>query len=202
MTAASAVPIVLGPPATFELTGCGIERDADPARHPPYESVFRALDRLSADQTIRLTVDHDPEPMLEALDAARPAQFAWEPLMNGPVRWVGIIRRRHSDEQPIPVRRLSPRLARRVSEIDARSRLLEGLHSIAVDLIGPSDVAALPPRAAAWVDAAAAEAVEAAGDLSLARLVERLDAVLASAPPEVSRRLDAAIDSQGAGIIL
>ncbi len=201
MAATWSTPIPLGPPATVELRACGIEADVDRTRRPPYEAVFRALDSLAVDETARISVDHDPEPLLEALDAARPGEFVWEPLLQGPMRWVGVLRHRRPDERPIPVRRLSPRLARRVTATGARSRLTDEMRSIALDLIGPSDPAALPASAAAWVETAVAEAVEAVGDLSLARLVERLDSVLASAPPEIAHRVDAVLDCQEAGIL-
>lgn len=200
MTAEAIVPIVLGPPTTLELTSCGIESHDDPTRHPPYEPVFRTLDHLAVGETVRLAVGHDPEPMLEALDAARPGQFVWEPLLQGPTRWVGVLRRPRYDEQPAPVRRLSPLLARRVGTTNARNRLAGELRSIAIDLLGPSDPHTLAPEATTWVEQAADEAVLAIGDLSLAQLVERLDAILERAPTAVAGRLNAAADRQEAGV--
>ena len=49
--------------------------------------------------------------MLEALEASRPGQFRWDALLEGPASWVGLLRRLRPDEAPMPVRRLSPRLA-------------------------------------------------------------------------------------------
>ncbi len=97
-------------------------------------------------------------------------------------------------------RRLSPALVRRVGQTGARARLQRELRSIAIDLIGPRDGDVVGPEAAAWVDEVTEAAVAAVGDLSLGVLAERLDAVLAEAPGEVSRRLDSARARREAGI--
>jgi uncharacterized protein (DUF2249 family) len=192
--------IPLGPPVAVVLDGCGIEPAAGRTRRLPFEPVFRAADRLAPGEALRLSVDHDPEPLLEALDAARPYQFRWEPHLEGPAHWTGLLRRLRPDDDPAPVRRLSPRLARRVTAVAARARLERELRSIALDLLGPADPARLPAATRAWVDAATEEAIGAVRDLSLATLVERLDAVVATAPPDVMTRLDEAADRVAAGL--
>ncbi len=199
MTALDTV-IPLGPPAAIALDGCGIEPTSGRARELPFEPVFRAADRLAPGEALRLSVDHDPEPLLEALDASRPFQFHWEPLLDGPARWAGMLRRLRPDDDPAPVRRLSPRLARRVAVVEASARLERELRAIVLDLLGPADPARLPAATRAWVDGAADEAVGAVRDLSLATLVERLDAAVAAAPPEVVRQLDEALDRVSVGI--
>lgn len=194
-------PIPLGPPATVQFDRCGLEEDSAAVTQPPFEGIFRALDALAVGETMRLSVDHDPEPLLAAIESKRPREFRWEPLLRGPVRWVGLVRRWRADERSAPVRRLSPRLARRVSATEARARLGADLRSIALDLIGSPDPAALPPGPARWARDAADEAVAAVRDQSLSALVERLDAILATAPADVSHCLDEAADRQEAGLI-
>ena len=193
--------ILLGPPVAVMLDGCGIEATDGHAGQLPFEPVFRAADRLGPGEALRLSVGHDPEPLLEALDAARPFQFHWEPLLDGPVHWTGLLRRLRPDDDPAPVRRLSPRLARRVAAVAARARLERELRAIALDLLGPADPARLPAATRAWVDSATDDAVGAVRDLSLATLVERLDAVVATAPAEVVTRLDEAADRVAAGLV-
>ncbi|HET7026760.1 MAG TPA: DUF2249 domain-containing protein [Candidatus Limnocylindrales bacterium] len=191
--------IPLGPPAAVEFNACGVEHDT--VRHDrPFQSIFDALDALRTGEAVRLAVDHDPEPLLASLEARRPGGFRWEPLLTGPIRWVGLIRRVDTG-LPHTARALSPRLVRRVDHTRARARLEDQLRSIALDLLGPSDRELLPAESAAWVEEAADRAVEAVRDASLTVLVERLEASLAAAPPTVAERLEEATERQEAGIV-
>lgn len=198
---ASGEPIPLGPPVALALEGCGIEPDADRAHRLPFERVFRAADWLAPGEALRLTVDHNPEPLLAALDAARPLQFAWEPLLEGPDRWSGLLRRLGPGDDPVAARQLTSRLARRVAAVAARARLERELRLLALDLLGPADPARLTPDVRTWIDGATDEAVGAVRDLLLATLVERLDEALETAPPDVLARLEEAADRMAAGIV-
>jgi uncharacterized protein (DUF2249 family) len=191
--------IPLGPPAAVEFNACGVEHDTV-LHEPPFQAIFDALDELPTGQVIRLAVDHDPEPLLATLERRQPGRYRWEPLLTGPVRWVGLIRRAAIDD-PHTSRRLSPRLVRRVAETRARSRLDEDLRAIALDLLGPSDPAVLPAGPAAWVEDAAERAIESVRDDSLTALVDRLGAILADAPPAVADCLEEATARQEAGIV-
>jgi len=191
--------IRLGPAAAAEFTTCGVERDAHESR-PPFESIFEAADGLAPGRAVRLALDHDPEPLLEVLEARSPGRFRWEPLLSGPVRWVGLIRRQEPGSMPA-ARPRSPRLVRRLERTRARGRLEGELRAIAFDLLGPSTLDALPADAAAWVEEAADRAVDAVRDASLGVLVERLEAILADAPPAVADCLEEATARQEAGLV-
>ncbi len=56
-----------------------------PERH---STIFSKLDALSAGDSLRLLVDHDPVPLRYQLDAARPGHFNWEPVESGPEQWI------------------------------------------------------------------------------------------------------------------
>ena len=192
--------IPLGPPATIEFNACGVEEGIrSDAR--PFASIFEALGTLAPGEAVRLAVDHDPEPLLATVENRQPGRFRWEPMLTGPIRWVGLIRRVGASQALPAARPLTPRLVRRVARTRARARLAGDLRAIALDLLGPSDPHALPAESAAWVEEAADRAVEAVRDASLTVLVDRLEAIMAGAPPAVAERLEEAAARQEAGIV-
>ncbi len=202
--------IPLGPPAKLEVHHCGLERDAGafldratgrPASlplAPGHRPILDAIEGLPPGEAIRINVDHDPEPLLELIEATAPGRYGWEPLLEGPERWVGLLRRRAPGLTPT-ARRLSSRLARRASAIGARYRLDREIRAIALDLVGPSDAAGLSREAAAWVSAAADTGVGAVRDGSLTVLIGALERSLESVPPSVAAELDEAHGRQELG---
>ena len=94
---------------------------------------------------------------------------------------------------------LSPALARSLMRIGARSRIEGELRAIAIDLLGPYGSDELPAECAAWVHTTIETAVSGVGDSSLASLANALDTLLATAPPDVARRLDEARIRHDAG---
>lgn len=53
-------------------------------RHP---LIFARLDALQTGEALLLVNDHDPKPLRYQLQAERPAQFLWEPQVEGPEEW-------------------------------------------------------------------------------------------------------------------
>lgn len=53
-------------------------------RHP---QIFGALGALKAGESIRITSDHDPRPLLYQLATNYPGAFGWEYLEQGPDVW-------------------------------------------------------------------------------------------------------------------
>lgn len=98
-------------------------------------------------------------------------------------------------------RRLSPAVVRRVARIGARYRLDGELRHIAIDLLGVCPDDELPLEVSSWVQTATDSAVAGVRDMSLATLVEAIDALLAEAPPDVARRLNEAAIRHDVGII-
>jgi hypothetical protein len=94
----------------------------------------------------------------------------------------------------------SPWLARSLARTRARSRLEGHVRAIIVDLLGGSQPGELPNDCTEWLAAAVDAAVKPICDTSLAALTETLDAELASAPPEVARRLREAGARHDAGL--
>jgi hypothetical protein len=90
-------------------------------------------------------------------------------------------------------------VGRHVSRVAAWIRLEAELRSIAVDLLGSSDLDGLSPDCADWLAATTQAAVSDVCRAALDGLVEALDALLADMPPEVARRLDQARVRQDAG---
>lgn len=204
--------IPLGPPAKLEVHHCGLERDTGsfldratgrPAPlplSPGHRPILDAIEDLLPGEAIRISVDHDPEPLLELVEVTAPGRYGWEPLLEGPERWVGLLRRRSPDLAPA-ARRLSSPLARRASAIGARFRLEREMHAVALDLLGPGDAAGLSPRSAEWLATAAAAAVGSVRDGSLSVLIGALDRLLETAPPSVAAELDEARDRQEMGAL-
>ncbi len=233
-------PILLGPPAKLELQECGIKHrgrvpfpagelypargtrllSAD-ARHRP---VFDAIDRLQPGEAIRLNVDHDPAPLLEIVASKHPGRYSWEPLLEGPARWVGLLRRRPADrldlaegsrETAAPAApdprprttyeretvRLSSALERRATEVGAAVRLERELRNLTADLLGAYQPGDVSPETATWVATATEAAVRPVRDASLAALTRALDVLLEVAPPQVCRQLEKARERHETGLI-
>lgn len=53
-------------------------------RHP---RIFGALGALAQGQSLQITSDHDPRPLLYQLATNFPGQFGWEYLEQGPEVW-------------------------------------------------------------------------------------------------------------------
>lgn len=53
-------------------------------RHP---TIFGALGALVAGQSLQITSDHDPRPLLYQLATNAPGEFGWDYLEQGPVVW-------------------------------------------------------------------------------------------------------------------
>jgi uncharacterized protein (DUF2249 family) len=53
-------------------------------RHP---QIFGALGALTAGQSLQITSDHDPRPLLYQLATNLPGVFGWEYLEQGPEVW-------------------------------------------------------------------------------------------------------------------
>lgn len=203
--------IPLGPPVKLELHHCGLEHDAGSfldhetgrpsplALAPGHRPILDAVEGLVPGEAIRVNVDHDPEPLLELMETIAPARYGWEPMLEGPDRWVGLIRRRSPGLRPA-ARRLSAGLARRAVAVDARKRLEREIRAIALDLLGPTDAAGLSPECAAWLSAATDATVGAVRDGSLSVLIGALDRLLASAPRSVVSELDEARDRRDLGL--
>ncbi len=66
-----------------------------------FERIMGAYERLGADQTLELTVDHDPKCMYYTLRATRGDDaFGFEYLEDGPERWrVHVTKRSTSVEE-------------------------------------------------------------------------------------------------------
>jgi uncharacterized protein (DUF2249 family) len=64
-----------------ELDVCSLPRAQ---KHP---TIFRLLEELSLGETLRISNDHDPQPLRLALERSGPGAFAWEYLERGPDRW-------------------------------------------------------------------------------------------------------------------
>lgn len=204
--------ILLGPPVKLELRHCAVEHDggvllgrtaARRARRafvPGHRPILDAIEGLQPGEAVRINVDHDPEPLLGIIEETAPAQFAWEPLLEGPDRWVGLIRRRTTGLRSL-ARRLSPRLSRRATVIGAEGRLEHEIRALAIDLLGPAGPAELSPEAARWLSAAAETAVRAVRDGSLSILVAALDRLVEAAPPSVLAELDEARDRHDIGVM-
>ena len=94
----------------------------------------------------------------------------------------------------------SPALASRVGRVGARCRLAIELRSITIDLLGACVVDDLPPEVAAWVEETTGDVVSTVCDRSLRALIERLDSLLAGAPPDVADRLYEAAARRDAGV--
>lgn len=199
--------IPLGPPAKAEARHCGLEPDAGPpcstggglrsslALGPGRRPVLDAIDGLLPGEAIRINVDHDPSPLLEFVEVTAPGHYGWEPLLEGPERWVGLLRRRSPELASTP-RPLPSRLARRASAIGARLRLEREIRAIALDLLGPSEAAGLSTAASAWVSASAESVVGAVRDGSLSALLAALEGQLAVAPPAILSEL---VEASGRG---
>lgn len=71
-----------------------------PDRHPV---IFGRLDSLAPGDVLELVNDHDPVPLRYQLDAARPGQFSWQPVEEGPETWrIHITGRAHVvDARPV-----------------------------------------------------------------------------------------------------
>ncbi len=90
--------------AKRELEHCGLEYGARLARfvagqpieapQPGRRPILDALEELAPGESILVNVDHDPNPLLQIAELDHPSAYAWEPLLEGPVRWVGLITRR------------------------------------------------------------------------------------------------------------
>jgi uncharacterized protein (DUF2249 family) len=205
--------IPLGPPVRLELRHCALEHSdmfpslsGSPRRLRPaagadigHLPILDAIAELLPGEAVRISVDHDPEPLLQIVETNNPAVYAWEPLVEGPTRWVGLIRRRQSAETQ-SARRLSPQLARRASAVGARARLDREIRELAIDLVGPADPGELSPESAAWLSAATDAAVGAVRDGTLSVLVRALDTLLEAAPPEVGRELAMVRDRRDTGL--
>ncbi len=204
--------IALGPPAKVEIDHCGLERGAGsfldrttgrPASlplAPGHRPILDAIERLQPGEAIRINVDHDPEPLLELVEVTAPGRYGWEPLLEGPQRWVGLVTRRVPGLRPT-ARRLSSPLARRASAIGARYRLEREIRAIALDLVGPSDASGLSRETADWVSATADSVVGAVRDGSLTVLIGALERLLESVPPSVGAELDEAHARQDLGAL-
>lgn len=194
--------IRLGPPAKEDFVGCGLEHRSGTPRIPADDGpVLRAIDRLAPGEAVRLSLDHDPGPLLDIVAARHPGRYGWEPVFEGPARWVGLVRRRAADEPGGTIHRVSPRLVRRVGRVRAHARLEGELRAIASDLLGDLDGQPLPAEVADWVASATDSAVTAVRDVALTTLVEHLDGLLAGAPADVTRRLDEARKRRDAGLV-
>lgn len=78
----------------------------DATQIPPrarHETIFGRLDELSAGEALRVSVDHDPTPLLLQLEHTRPRRFVWSWVEQGPERWVvEIVSKAHVvDARPI-----------------------------------------------------------------------------------------------------
>jgi uncharacterized protein (DUF2249 family) len=90
--------------ARSELRHCGLEYGARLARfvaglpidapEPGHRPILDSLERLVPGEALLINVDHDPEPLLQIVKLDHPSTYAWEPLLEGPARWVGLITRR------------------------------------------------------------------------------------------------------------
>lgn len=196
--------IRLGPPAKLEARHCGLEAGAatslDGGRAhrsslplaPGHRPILDAIEGLLPGEAIRINVDHDPVPLFEFVEVTAPGRFEWEPLLEGPERWVGLLRRRSSEisaAKPLP-----SRLAHRASAIGARPRLQREIRAIVLDLLGPGDADGLSPAASAWVSSTAESIVGAVPDGSLAALLGALEDQLGVAPPSILAELVGARD--------
>ncbi len=208
----TSLTIPLGPPAKLELRHCGFEHDRgfvlDRVAGRPstlalasgHRPILDAIEELLPGEAVRVNVDHDPEPLLELIETTAPGRYAWEPMLQGPDRWVGLVRRRSPGLGPA-ARLLSSRLTRRAAAIGARDRLDREIRAVAHDLAGPAEAAGLSQEAEAWLAAAIDSAVAAVRDGSLHALVGALDRMLDSAPPSVAVELDKARDRQDIGLV-
>lgn len=207
--------IPLGPPAKLELRHCALEygglvpslpgrqnaflpADVSQIGHRP---ILDAIASLLPGEAVRINVDHDPEPLLHIIEANDPARYAWEPLLEGPDRWVGLIKRTQPGLIPNPVLRLPPRLERRAATVGARRRLEREIAALATDLVGPADLDELSPESAAWLAAATDAAVAVVRDGALSVLVRALDRMLETAPTAVVHELDAIRNRHEAGLM-
>lgn len=204
--------IPLGPPAKLEARHCGLEpgalrlRDGASARPsslalaPGHRPILDALDGLLPDEAIRINVDHDPSPLLEFVELTAPGRYGWEPLLEGPRRWVGLLRRR-SPALTTAARVVPPRLASRAAAIGARPRLERAIRGIVLDLLGPGDAVGLSSAASAWASATVESVVGAVRDGSLAALLATLDGELRAADPAIIAELRAARDRRDMGAL-
>lgn len=199
--------IPLGPPAKLEARHCGLETPADSLRvgsralRPPLalaagqRPILDAIEGLLPGEAIRINVDHDPSPLLEFVELTSPGRFAWEPLLEGPDRWVGLLRRRAGGGAATPASRPVPsRLAHRAAAIGARRRLEREIRAIALDLLGPGDASGLSRPASDWVSATAEAVVGAVRDGSLSAMLGAIEDQLDAAPASVRAELVAARD--------
>jgi hypothetical protein len=90
------------------------------------------------------------------------------------------------------VERPAPGLARQVTRIGARARLEGELRSIAVDLLGPNEADEFPVSCSNWLATTTDTAVSRVCDSTLEALVQALESLLVSMPPDVARQLDRA----------
>lgn len=208
----TSLAILLGPPAKLEVHHCGLERDpgsfldratgrpAPLPLAPGHRPILDAIEGLLPGEAVRINVDHDPEPLLELVEISAPGKYGWEPLLEGPERWVGLLRRRSPGLAP-SARSLSSRLARRAAAIGVRRRLEREIRAIVLDLIGSGDAAELSPESREWLAAAADAAVGAVRDGSLSVLIGALESLLESVPPSVGAELNEARDRQDVGAL-
>ncbi len=195
--------IPLGPPVKMAFRHCALEhstvfpalsgRTLSPAQAAEigHRPILEALAALRPGEAIRIDVDHDPEPLLRIIESSHPAAFAWEPMLTGPNRWVGLIRRREPGAASGAARRLPTLLQRRATYVDARARLDRTVRELAVDLLGPAGHDELSPQAELWLSTATDAAVGAVRDGALSVLIRALETLLEAAPPEVARELRA-----------
>jgi uncharacterized protein (DUF2249 family)/hemerythrin superfamily protein len=73
------------------MTVIDVRTLAPEGRHP---EIFRSFDALPPGGAFVLVNDHDPKPVLEALQAERPGCFEWNVLEAGPTRWRIEVQRR------------------------------------------------------------------------------------------------------------
>lgn len=92
--------------ARLELQHCGLERGNRLARFGaglPIEApehghrpILDSLARLGPGEAVLVNVDHDPDPLVQIVELDHPSMYAWEPLLEGPARWMGLITRRRT----------------------------------------------------------------------------------------------------------
>lgn len=68
-----------------------------------HASIFTHLESMTAGDTLRIVNDHDPKPLWYQLEAEHAGQYRWDPVENGPTRWVVDIvdRARVVDARPV-----------------------------------------------------------------------------------------------------
>ncbi len=205
--------IPLGPPVKMVLRHCALEHSGvlpvlrnrplapihpDEIGHRP---IVEALAGLLPGEAIRIDVDHDPGPLLDTIWTADPNAFIWEPLALGPVRWIGLLRRRRPGEAVQIAGPLPSLLRRRAAHIGARARVDRAVRELAMDLVAPALPGELSPEAATWLSSATTAAAEMVRDGALAVLVGSLDTLLAAAPPEVAAELRALQQRRDLGVV-